>query len=189
MSGNAPCPRSEVAYVYVGSSFYWNKTSIYHFLAKNPILDKAIIWGGYNPDLPTDSLPLNQKFAFSYYADTFIYNASSLTDRKWRQVMTRGFPTYRAQAQLIADPESGRIFLFGGFTNNDYVPSRHNVISRAFGDVWELRIDLPGGHFEGVDLALEGRTAQLGPWQRCFTCGSAGPWRKCGGRNKDSVIV
>ncbi|KAF8804273.1 hypothetical protein BYT27DRAFT_6702741, partial [Phlegmacium glaucopus] len=45
----------------------------------------------------------------------------------------------------------------------------------------ELRIDLPGGHFEGVNIKDEERTAQLGPWQRCFTCGSAGQWQKCGG--------
>ena len=40
---------------------------------------------------------------------------------------------------------------------------------------------MPGGFFEGVDLEEEARTAKAGPWQRCFTCGSAGPWKKCGG--------
>ncbi|TFK44026.1 hypothetical protein BDQ12DRAFT_701677 [Crucibulum laeve] len=174
---NAPCPRSEVAYAY------------------NPIIGKAIIWGGYNPDLPTDHLAQNQRFAFSYYADTFICDTPTFlsnpstsegapkppTTCKWRQVLTRGFPTYRAQAHPIVDPDSGKTYLFGGFTNNDYVPSRKSVISRSFGDLWELRINLEGGNFESVALDDEARTAQLGPWQRCFTCGCAGPWKKCGG--------
>lgn len=54
-------------------------------------------------------------------------------------------------------------------------------MSRNFGDVWELRIDESGGGFEGVDLKEERRTAAAGPWQRCFTCGSAGNWKKCAG--------
>jgi hypothetical protein len=152
------------------------------------VLDQTIIWGGYNPELPTDYLEQGFKFSFSYYADTFIYGGtltstgpSSSSSRKWRQVLTKGFPTYRAQSHLIVDPQSGKTFLFGGFTNNDYVPSRKTAISRAFGDLWELRIDLPGGHFEGVNIKDEARTAQVGPWKRCFTCGSAGQWQKCGG--------
>jgi hypothetical protein len=54
-------------------------------------------------------------------------------------------------------------------------------MSRNFGDLWELRIDEPGGGFEGVDLEEERRTAAAGPWLRCFTCGSAGNWKKCSG--------
>ncbi|RDB16271.1 hypothetical protein Hypma_003064 [Hypsizygus marmoreus] len=171
MDGNAPCPRSEVAYVY------------------NPVLEKAIVWGGYNPDLPTYFYDHGANFGFSYYADTFIYDSSasvsssSSNDRTapWRQVLTHGFPTYRAQAQLIVDPDTGKTYLYGGFANNDYVPSRKTSISRSFGDLWQLRINIPGGCFEGVNLEEETRTAQAGPWQRCFTCGSAGPWKKCGG--------
>ncbi|KDR67041.1 hypothetical protein GALMADRAFT_232259 [Galerina marginata CBS 339.88] len=169
MVGNVPCPRSEAACVY------------------HPLLNKTIVWGGYNPDLPTDYVENGMTFSFSYYADTFIYDGSprenedSVRPRKWKQVLTKGFPTYRAQSHLLVDSQSGRTYLFGGFANNDYVPYRKTAITRAFGDLWELRIDLPGGHFEGVDVEDEARTAQLGPWQRCFTCGSAGPWRKCGG--------
>ncbi|KAF8883072.1 hypothetical protein CPB84DRAFT_1713436 [Gymnopilus junonius] len=169
MVGNVPCPRSEAACVY------------------NPVLNKTIVWGGYNPDLPTDYVENRLKFSFSYYADTFIYDGPPPADevptqrRGWKQVLTKGFPTYRAQSHLLVDPQSGKTYLFGGFTNNDYVPERKTGITRSFGDLWELRIDLPGGHFEGVDVEDEARTAQLGPWQRCFTCGSAGPWRKCGG--------
>lgn len=53
--------------------------------------------------------------------------------------------------------------------------------SRSYGDLWQLKLECPGGWFEGVDLEEEARTAKAGPWQRCFGCGSAGPWKKCGG--------
>ena len=97
-------------------------------------------------------------------------------------VLTRGFPTYRAQAALFSDPATGRMFAFGGYTNSEFVPDGKHNVSRAFGDLWELRMDVPGGHFDGVDLEEESRTARAGPWQRCFNCGSAGPWKKCGGK-------
>lgn len=100
---------------------------------------------------------------------------------KWKQVLTRGFPTYRCQAQLVSDPATGKTYLFGGYTNSEFVPTRKAYISRSFGDVWQLRVDEPGGYFDGVDLDEEARTAKAGPWQRCFGCGDTGPWRKCGG--------
>jgi hypothetical protein len=99
----------------------------------------------------------------------------------WKHVLTRGFPTYRAQAHLVADPATGRTFLFGGYANSEYVPSRSEEESRSFADLWELRLNVPGGHFAEVDVENEARTARVGPWQRCFTCGSSGPWKKCGG--------
>jgi hypothetical protein len=126
-------------------------------------------------------------FDFSYFGDTFIYCPSTssstggTTEPKWKQVLTRGFPTYRAQSQLLSDPATGKTYLFGGYVNTDAVPSRKDYNSRTFGDLWQLRINLPGGDFDDVDLADEAKTAMTGPWQRCFTCGSAGRWKKCGG--------
>ena len=49
--------------------------------------------------------------------------------------------------------------------------------------MWQLRLDVPEGDFEGVDLDEEARTAKAGPWQRCFTCGDAGMWKKCSGES------
>ena len=129
------------------------------------------------------------QFSYSYFADTFIYDRSSSSSQvtaappgpKWKQVLTRGYPTYRCQAHLITDPISGKTYLFGGFTNTDFVPSCRKAISRSFGDLWQLRIDEPGGCFENVDVEEEVRTAKAGPWQRCFNCASAGSWKKCGG--------
>jgi hypothetical protein len=96
-------------------------------------------------------------------------------------VLTRGFPTYRAQSQLICDTKSGKTLLLGGYTASDYIQSRKPTVSRSFADLWQLCLDEPGGYFDGVDLEEEARTAQVGPWKRCFACGCAGPCLKCGG--------
>ncbi|KAJ7764246.1 hypothetical protein B0H16DRAFT_1454791 [Mycena metata] len=59
--------------------------------------------------------------------------------------------------------------MFGGFTNNQYIPARSKLLSRSFGDLWELRIDEAGGHFDEVNVEEEMRSAKAGPWQRCFS--------------------
>lgn len=131
--------------------------------------------------------------SFSYFADTFIFDDSPSTNPsssldpapKWKQVLTRGFPTYRCQAHLLADPDTGKMYMFGGFTNTTFVPECRQAWNkgpgRSFGDLWQLKIDMQGGCFEGVDLAEEARTATNGPWRRCYNCSSAGSWKKCGG--------
>ncbi|KAJ6473405.1 hypothetical protein C8R47DRAFT_1145423 [Mycena vitilis] len=175
ISGNPPSARTEFAYTY------------------NEKLGRVVVFGGYHPTLPTTvTAPGGQtlEFAYSYFADTFLCdldptaNASNESRRpgpQWKQVLTAGFPTYRCQAQLIVDNATGKTYMFGGWTNNQYIPTHTKVISRSFGDVWELRVDLPGGHFDGVDAEEEARVAPAGPWQRCFACAAAGPWKKCGG--------
>ncbi|KAG5651275.1 hypothetical protein H0H81_009241, partial [Sphagnurus paluster] len=180
LAGNPPCPRTEMGCTY------------------NEVLDKVFVFGGYNPCLPTLDLSTQRQFNYSYFADTFMYTppdpasppssaplpSPAVTDAaghpKWRQVLTRGFPTYRCQADLLADPVTGKTYLFGGFTNTDFVPSSRSYISRSFGDVWQLMVDVPGGCFEDVNWEEEARTAKAGPWQRCFNCKDAGRWRKCG---------
>jgi hypothetical protein len=150
---------------------------------QNSALGAALVFGGYSPTLPTSYTHQGSVDTYSYYADTFLF-ASADTDEaapRWQHVLTRGFPTYRAQATLLSDPDNGAVYLFGGYVNNEYIPSRRRVVARTFADVWRLRLDMPGGGFAGVDVAEEARTAAAGPWQRCFTCGSAGRWRKCGG--------
>jgi len=144
-----------------------------------------IVFGGYSPSVGTFYPEQKKNFTFSYYADTFLFDSST---SNWKQVITRGFPTYRAQARMFADPTTGKMFLFGGYTNSDYVPSRKNTLSRSFGDLWQLCIDEPGGFFEDVDYDEEARTAKAGPWQRCFTCGSAGQCQKCGGTHLPSSL-
>jgi len=120
---------------------------------------------------------------YAYYGDTFIsHPTSSDSPLKWKHVLTRGFPSYRAQAQLISDPSTGKTFLFGGYTGRGLSPSGSSNIIGTFGDIWQLCIDEPGGFFESVDFDEESRTARPGPWVRCFTCASVGPFvKKCGG--------
>ncbi|KIY49786.1 hypothetical protein FISHEDRAFT_40769, partial [Fistulina hepatica ATCC 64428] len=172
LSGNTPSSRAEMAYTY------------------NPKLDRAIIFSGYNCELPTFVQGMAAPFNFTYYSDTFIYGHYPVerqaelgppTMPKWKQVLTFGFPTYRCQAQLVSDPDTGKTYMWGGFTNSDYVPVRAGLVTRSFSDLWQLRIDEPGGCFEGIDLEEEVRTARAGPWQRCFACGAAGRCKKCGG--------
>ena len=138
------------------------------------------MFGGHSPTFPTTSLETGRFFNYSYYADTFIWTPSTSI---WKQVLTRGFPTYRAQSQLICDTKTGKILLLGGYTASDYIQSHKGTVSSCFADLWQLCLDQPGGYFEGVDLDEESRTAQAGPWQRCFACGCAGPWKKCGGKS------
>ncbi|KAI0063833.1 hypothetical protein BV25DRAFT_1823893 [Artomyces pyxidatus] len=166
IAGNPPSPRSEFACTY------------------NSKLDKVFVFGGYCPNLLTMYPRQNDKvFQFSYYGDTFLFDPATSGNKPltWKHVLTRGFPTYRAQAHLFSDPETGKVYLFGGYTNTDFVTEAKHPMSRSFGDLWQLRLDMPGGFFDGVDIDEEARTARAGPWQRCFTCGSAGPWEKCGG--------
>ncbi|KAJ7624551.1 hypothetical protein FB45DRAFT_1005464 [Roridomyces roridus] len=174
MIGNVPSPRGEMACVY------------------HEALDKVILFGGYSPTVPT---------WFDEMNDTMTSSSSSTNPSpspvSWRQVLTRGFPAYRAQSWLVIDSKTGKIYLFSGYKNTTYVPSKGSnsenkdkdkhkpkPSSRSFVDLWQLKLDLPGVHFTGVDLEEEARTAVVGPWQRCFACGSTGPWRKCGGTCK-----
>ncbi|KAJ6472022.1 hypothetical protein C8R45DRAFT_1013780 [Mycena sanguinolenta] len=185
LAGNPPCGRTEAACVY------------------NEKLRKTIVFGGYHPSLTTLILTPGREvmFHYSYFADTFIYDMApspavdadsasvpTLSAPKWKQVLTPGFPTYRCQAHLQCDPVTGRTYMFGGWTNCQFIPTRSKLMSRSFGDLWELRLDVDGGHFEEVDFVDEARVAKAGPWKRCFACASAGPWKKCGGSCKGRVF-
>ena len=64
------------------------------------------MFGGYNSAIPTLRNP--RFFGFTYYADTFMLDAvpEDGSAPRWRQVITRGWPTYRAQCKLFTDPET-----------------------------------------------------------------------------------
>ncbi|KAJ7834346.1 hypothetical protein B0H14DRAFT_3871395 [Mycena olivaceomarginata] len=187
-----------------GCSDFWS----WSVKEENEKLQKTIIFGGYCPNLQSYvRLPGGQEgeFPYSYVADTFLFdmvprytaataalnatpnanlNAAKFefeptrTAPKWKQVLTPGFPTYRCQAHLACDSTTGRTYMFGGWTNSQYIPTRSKLMAKTFGDVWELRVDVPGGHFEEVDVEEEARVARAGPWQRCFVCGAAGTLEK-----------
>ncbi|KAJ7478903.1 hypothetical protein FB451DRAFT_1131191 [Mycena latifolia] len=166
LHGNIPSPRSEMSCTY------------------NAALDKLIVFGGYSPTVPTWFEDVQDTVTYTYYADTFIGEISAgASSPSWKQVVSPGFPTYRAEATLVTDSKTGKTFLFGGYKNTTYVRSKNAAPTgaRCFVDLWQLRLDVPGGCFEGVDLTEEARTAAAGPWQRCFSCGTTGPWKRCGG--------
>jgi hypothetical protein len=81
------------------------------------------------------------------------------------------------------------MYMFGGWTNSQYIPTRSKLLARTFGDLWELRLDVPGGHFDEVNVKEEMRVAKAGPWQRCFACAATGPWKKCGGAFLSTVWI
>ncbi|KII88508.1 hypothetical protein PLICRDRAFT_161680 [Plicaturopsis crispa FD-325 SS-3] len=165
LRGSFPSPRTEMASVYHGG------------------LGAAIVFGGYNAS--TTSLINGKIYAFAFYGDTFMFDPET---RIWKHVVTRGFPGYRAQSRMMVDEATGRTYLFGGYTNSDFVPSKHEA-QRTFGDLWQLSIDTPGGHLEDADLEKDARAPKMGPWKRCFTCGSVGDtWKKCGGSCKGAYF-
>ncbi|KAJ7592863.1 hypothetical protein C8J56DRAFT_1045316 [Mycena floridula] len=164
--GNPPCPRTEMAVTY------------------NPVIDKTLFFGGYSCCLNTFYEDQSKNFEFAYFADTYILDSRETPDSPpphFRQVITRGFPTYRAQSRLLSDPITGQTYMFGGYTNTKYVPGRRDYISRCYLDVWRLKLDMEGGGFEDVDWQDEANT-RAGPWECCFSCGTTGyRLKKCGG--------
>ncbi|KAJ7913054.1 hypothetical protein B0H13DRAFT_2471578 [Mycena leptocephala] len=92
--------------------------------------------GGYAPSAPSQ-LDATDRTAsmFTYYADTFVYGLDGTTGAAWKHVLTHGFPTYRAQSQFMADPATGRTFLFGGYVSAEYVPARGDGVSQCFSDL------------------------------------------------------
>ncbi|RPD60377.1 hypothetical protein L227DRAFT_575448 [Lentinus tigrinus ALCF2SS1-6] len=109
----------------------------------------------YNPKINSTIIqPRGVCYGFHYFSHTFILNHSSAAPR-WRQIITSSFPTYRAQGQLLTDPATGKLYLFGGYTTTDWVLA---------------------GKSEQLVVDEEKRTAQMGPgpWQVCYACNAVG---------------
>lgn len=91
LRGNPPCARAEMGFTY------------------NPVLNRAVVYGGFSNYYSTvDGKP----HAFTYYGDTFVQD---LDTKIWLQVLTRSFPSHRAQSRLIVDEDTGKTYLFGGW--------------------------------------------------------------------------
>ena len=75
----------------------------------------------------------------------------------------------------ISSARSGKVYLFGGWVNQVFIHGRKDTVTRSYADLWQLRINIPGGFYEDVDLEEESRFAKAGPWKRCLGCGNAGP--------------
>ncbi|KAE9402519.1 galactose oxidase [Gymnopus androsaceus JB14] len=170
LRGSYPSPRTEAASAFSDGT------------------GRAVVYGGYHGSMKTlDSetpwgspgeIDRSGCFEFAVFGDTFVYNPES---RIWQHVLVRGFPSYRAMATIACDPDTGKVYLFGGYTNSDFVPSK-SIVGRVHNDVWMLKIDLPGGNWNAEDIQRDRRNEKMGPWMRCFTCGNCGiTWQKCGG--------
>ncbi|KAG8920035.1 hypothetical protein FRC01_000958 [Tulasnella sp. 417] len=92
-SGNGPCFRTQSAYTF------------------NSAWQKALIFGGYNARMLISQPEAGAMKLGSYFADTFAWCPQN---KRWSQVITKGFPTYRSCAEMFTDPGTGRTYLFGG---------------------------------------------------------------------------
>ncbi|KAK7455303.1 hypothetical protein VKT23_011176 [Stygiomarasmius scandens] len=96
IEGNPSSPRGERGYTY-------NETS------------RLIVFGGFSPAYHSWFSDQQTTYQYCYHADTFIHGtfpstASNKPPRyKWQQVLTFGFPVYRAYTQLMSDLD-----VFGG---------------------------------------------------------------------------
>ncbi|KAJ6493288.1 hypothetical protein C8R45DRAFT_1073229 [Mycena sanguinolenta] len=160
LAGNPPCTRTEMACGY-----------------------QTIVFGGYCPNLQAFLQQENGQeglFPYSYVADTFIYDLTpspspslftpTRTAPKWKQVLTLGFPTYRCQAHLACDHDTGRTYMFSGWTNSQYIPIRSKLVAKTFGDLWELRLDEPHARYDIRPIALSHY------YSRCRTKSQADKW-------------
>ena len=51
--------------------------------------------------------------------------------------------------------------------------------TRCFSDVWQLRLEMPGGGMTEEDRQIDVRTETMGPWRRCYTCGDPQVMTSC----------
>lgn len=91
VQGNLPSPRTEIA-----GSF-------------NSTIGKIIIYGGYCGS--TTTVSYGQVLQFAYYGDTFMFDPET---GRFKQILTRGFPSYRAQSKMLVDGSTGKTYLWGG---------------------------------------------------------------------------
>jgi hypothetical protein len=54
---------------------------------------------------------LSRIFDFTYFGDTYMHDYNTNT---WKQVLTRGFPSYRAQSNMMVDEATGKMYIYGG---------------------------------------------------------------------------
>lgn len=83
-----------------------------------------------------------------------------------------------------------------GYSNAEFCPSKNQQVRalthgvqrasrlhwqvRTYNDLWQLKIDMPGGNWKPKDLERDIRMERMGPWSRCFTCGVCDiSWQKC----------
>ncbi|KAG8908975.1 hypothetical protein FRB99_000078 [Tulasnella sp. 403] len=91
--GNVPCPRTELGCMF------------------NSVWNRVVFFGGYSSSLVFVEPLATSGFGFNYFGDTFVWSPEN---GKFAQVITRGFPTYRALGNMFTDEGTGRTYMFGG---------------------------------------------------------------------------
>ena len=196
LRGNFPAPRSKM-------------TCVYH-----PLLHSVIVFGGCNVRMPTNKSQFaGVDLGFTNFADTFILNMKT---RIWKQVLTHNIPHHRVYSQAHVDLATGNIYLYGGNSHLivSYIvllisPSLLAILTGgcmsvllplkradkekkdvAVGDLWQLKLDLPGHDFDRIEFDRESEIGSFGPWKLCFCCKEYKiNMMKCGGTCGGSIYL
>ena len=66
--------------------------------------------------------------------------------------------------------------------NVEYHMPKKAGTTRSYNDLWQLKLDIPGGLMTEEDREIDFRTETVGPWKRCYYCGDVGvDYKKCAG--------
>lgn len=93
LRGNFPSPRTEMACAY------------------HPTLGRTLVYGGYNASMTTSLADMDKAFYFAFFGETYLLDPET---QIWQHVLTRGFPSYRAQSSFLVDEATGKTYLYGG---------------------------------------------------------------------------
>lgn len=74
----------------------------------NPVWNHAVLFGGCFFPLPFVDDETGKELRDASFADTFVWSGES---GRWKQVVTRSFPTYRAGGTMVVDRDTGRTFI------------------------------------------------------------------------------
>lgn len=86
--GNFPPPRTQMTATY------------------NSNMERAVVYGGYNQEM------MSAGYAeFALFGDAYLFNPET---KLWQLVIALGFPSYRGSATMVSDPDTGKIYMFGG---------------------------------------------------------------------------
>ena len=203
-AGNFPCTRTEDGFHICMYDFFF-----FPFFHPKRLTERKVEQGchfeGFSPSMTTayadkrtsskshtlltiSSIypPMNQRSASA--SPQANLSPHPLFQRTRRQVITHGFPTYRYTAPRVTDDDTGRMYLFEGYVDSDFMPCRPDFVP----SLWRF-MGAPARCFVKTlqyrRFGGEIRTVKAGPYQRCFACSNAGPWRRCGGSLQCSFLL
>lgn len=121
--GSYPSPRTEMA----GA---WN--------GKLGAGGRGIVYGGYNASLQS-AMPMDNGqdgvCGFTFFGDSFLFDPET---KLWEHVIAKGFPSYRAQASMAVDEDTGFTYLYGGKHTTPFAQKYH-VLTDHWSRILRLR--------------------------------------------------